>query len=349
LDAPVVALGAPIYHTTYRNFAPRLGIANKLYDRPGQEVVLRLGGGIYYDLGQQLGSLYGGGYGPGEGVFAVWGAPSSGATLFGPSASFPLCPSQLAPPVTSAPPYGIVFGVPRNLRLPYTMQWSASVEHALGSGQTLTLSYVGSGARRLIVRQYYNLAPFNPAFTSLYWFSNRFSSSYGGLQAQYRRAMGHGLEALASWTERLLGEVETVRQVVGRAVALVDWWNPEILFAEPCGYIDMATSVWKGQISFGMVSFPVKLCAAARRQTVRFHQLHPCARPSRIRQVLYCRAEDKPVPRTELVKGFEYDRDRYVLVEDHELRRLAPPSSRTLLTGWSSYWAGLPGLLTNRH
>ena len=92
----------------------------------------------------------------------------------------------------------------------------------------------------------------------------------------------------------------------------------------------MATSVWKGQISFGMVSFPVKLCAAARRQTVRFHQLHPCASPSRIKQVLYCRAEDKPVPRTELVKGFEYDRDRYVVVEDHELRRLAPPSSRVM-------------------
>ena len=89
-------------------------------------------------------------------------------------------------------------------------------------------------------------------------------------------------------------------------------------------------SVWKGQISFGMVSLPVKLCAAARRQTVRFHQLHPCAGPSRIRQVLYCRAEDKPVSRTKLVKGFEYDRDRYVVVEDHELRRLAPPSSRVM-------------------
>ena len=92
----------------------------------------------------------------------------------------------------------------------------------------------------------------------------------------------------------------------------------------------MATSVWKGQISFGMVSFPVKLCAAARRQSVRFHQLHPCGCPSHIKQVLYCRAEDKPVPRTELVKGFEYDRDRYVVVEDHELQRLAPPSSRVM-------------------
>jgi hypothetical protein len=68
---------------------------------------------------------------------------------------------------------------------------------------------------------------------------------------------------------------------------------------------DMAHSVWKGQISFGMVSFPVKQRTAARSRSVRFHQLHPCGCPSRIRQVLYCRAEN--VPRTELVKGFEYD------------------------------------------
>ena len=74
----------------------------------------------------------------------------------------------------------------------------------------------------------------------------------------------------------------------------------------------------------------MKLCAAARRQTIRFHQLHLCASPSRIRQVLYCRAEDKPVSRTELVKGFEYDRDRYVVVKENELRRLAPPSSRVM-------------------
>ena len=37
---------------------------------------------------------------------------------------------------------------------------------------------------------------------------------------------------------------------------------------------------------FRMVSFPVKLCTAARSQTIRFHRLHPCGRPSRIKQVL---------------------------------------------------------------
>lgn len=91
----------------------------------------------------------------------------------------------------------------------------------------------------------------------------------------------------------------------------------------------MANHVWKGHIAFGMVSFPVKLCAAARRQTVSFHHLH-AGDLSRVKQVLYCQAEDKPVARQELVKGYEYQKHRYVVVEDHDLQRLAPPSSRTM-------------------
>ena len=91
----------------------------------------------------------------------------------------------------------------------------------------------------------------------------------------------------------------------------------------------MSTSVWKGHISFGMVAFPVKLYAAARSQAVSFNQLHQCDH-SRVRQVLYCQAEDKPVSRNELVKGFEYDKDRYVVVEQRELDQISPPSGRVM-------------------
>ena len=91
----------------------------------------------------------------------------------------------------------------------------------------------------------------------------------------------------------------------------------------------MPTTVWKGQIAFGLVSFPVKLHAAARSQSVSFHQLHQCDH-SRVKQVLYCQAEDRPVSRAELVKGFEYERDRYVVVDDDELDQMAPPSSRVM-------------------
>ena len=70
----------------------------------------------------------------------------------------------------------------------------------------------------------------------------------------------------------------------------------------------MANSIWKGHITFGMVSFPVKLCAAARTQTISFHQLHNCDH-SRVKQVLYCQTEDRPVSRDELIKGYEYEKD----------------------------------------
>jgi DNA end-binding protein Ku len=91
----------------------------------------------------------------------------------------------------------------------------------------------------------------------------------------------------------------------------------------------MPAVVWKGQIAFGLVSFPVKLHAAARHQNIRFHQLHQCDQ-ARVKQVLYCQAEDRPLARTDLVRGFEYEPDRYVVVEERELDQLAPRSSRVI-------------------
>jgi DNA end-binding protein Ku len=91
----------------------------------------------------------------------------------------------------------------------------------------------------------------------------------------------------------------------------------------------MGNSIWKGHIAFGLVAFPVKLHAAARSQAVSFHQLHQCDH-SRVKQVLYCAAEDQPVSRNELVKGYEYEKDRYVVVEEGELTQISPRSSRVM-------------------
>ena len=91
----------------------------------------------------------------------------------------------------------------------------------------------------------------------------------------------------------------------------------------------MATSVWKGHLTFGLVSLPVKLYSAARAETVGFNQLHK-ADGSRIKQVIYCQAEDKPVPRSELAKGYEYEKGRYVVIEDEEIKKVAPPTARSM-------------------
>lgn len=91
----------------------------------------------------------------------------------------------------------------------------------------------------------------------------------------------------------------------------------------------MATTVWKGHLTFGLVSFPVKLFTAARSENISFNQLHKTDN-SRIKQVIYCQAEDKPVPRSELVKGYEYEKDRYVVIDDEEIKKMAPSTAKVM-------------------
>jgi DNA end-binding protein Ku len=91
----------------------------------------------------------------------------------------------------------------------------------------------------------------------------------------------------------------------------------------------MASTVWKGHLTFGLVSFSVRLYSAARSESISFNQLHK-ADGSRVKQVLYCQAEDKPIPRSEIVKGYEYEKDRYVVIEDEEVKKVAPQSAKVM-------------------
>lgn len=91
----------------------------------------------------------------------------------------------------------------------------------------------------------------------------------------------------------------------------------------------MASTVWKGYISFGLVSVPVRLYAAAREQHVSFNQIHePCG--SRIKQQTFCPVCNRVVERNELVKGYQVDRDAYVLVTGDELKTLEANSSEAM-------------------
>src|SRR6516165_2380032 len=88
----------------------------------------------------------------------------------------------------------------------------------------------------------------------------------------------------------------------------------------------MAATVWKGYITFGLITIPVRLFAAARTERVSFNQIHgPCG--SRIKQQTVCPRCEKVVERSELVKGFEVEKDRYVIVNDEEIKSVAPASS----------------------
>ncbi len=91
----------------------------------------------------------------------------------------------------------------------------------------------------------------------------------------------------------------------------------------------MASTVWKGHLTFGLVSLPIRLYSAARAESVSFNQLHR-EDNSRIRQVLYCALEDKPIQRSEIVKGYEYEKDRYVVIDDEDIRKAAPKTAKVM-------------------
>ena len=91
----------------------------------------------------------------------------------------------------------------------------------------------------------------------------------------------------------------------------------------------MPATVWKGHLTFGLVALPIRLHSAARAETISFNQLHKTDH-SRVRQVLYCQTEDKPVSRDELVKGYEYEKGKYVVVEQEEINKAAPKTATTM-------------------
>jgi len=91
----------------------------------------------------------------------------------------------------------------------------------------------------------------------------------------------------------------------------------------------MPSSVWSGYITFGLISIPVKLFSAARSEGIGFHMLHrECG--SRIKQQHWCPVHERTVTRDEIVKGYEYEKDRYVTVEPEEIKKIEPKTARAM-------------------
>ena len=94
----------------------------------------------------------------------------------------------------------------------------------------------------------------------------------------------------------------------------------------------MATTTWKGHLTFGLVSIPLKLYPAAHSRAIQFHQIHkPCR--TRLRRPLFCPTCNRLVERTEIVKGYEYEKGQYLLIEGEEIKKLAPETSGTMEIG----------------
>jgi DNA end-binding protein Ku len=91
----------------------------------------------------------------------------------------------------------------------------------------------------------------------------------------------------------------------------------------------MAATIWKGYVTFGLLSIPIRLHAAARSERVSFNQIHQeCG--GRIKQQIFCPQCNRTVERSELKRGFALGSDEYVVIEDEELKRLAPESSESM-------------------
>src|SRR5881398_1543059 len=91
----------------------------------------------------------------------------------------------------------------------------------------------------------------------------------------------------------------------------------------------MAASVWSGYLTFGLISMPVRLFSGARSSGISFHMLHPDDM-SRIKQQLYCPNDNRVVERSEIVKGYEFRKDEYVVIEPEEIKKIEPKTAKTM-------------------
>ncbi len=79
----------------------------------------------------------------------------------------------------------------------------------------------------------------------------------------------------------------------------------------------MPRAMWKGAISFGLVTIPVAVYPATEEKTLRFNQLHD-EDGGRIRQKRVCEKDGEEVPYEHIVKGYEVEKDRYVVLNDED-------------------------------
>jgi hypothetical protein len=170
----------------YNNFAPRVGMSYHLRQSPRSSTIVRGGFGVFYDLvSTNAGYAYSSVFSPYSTQVSITRTP------------YPLQDAAATQPVIStSPPYNVQF-FPSDLQTPYSLQWNAMVEQALGSAQMISVSYVANAGRRLYRTQ--TVRP-NANFTNIFVTTNEDHSNYRALQVQFQRRLVHGFQGLASYT-----------------------------------------------------------------------------------------------------------------------------------------------------
>jgi DNA end-binding protein Ku len=91
----------------------------------------------------------------------------------------------------------------------------------------------------------------------------------------------------------------------------------------------MAHAIWSGAINFGLVTIPVKLFTAVRTDDLRFNFLHK-KDEGRIYNERHCSVCGKKVEYADLVRGYEYEKGRYVTVTDDDLKSVRPEATQSV-------------------
>jgi DNA end-binding protein Ku len=89
------------------------------------------------------------------------------------------------------------------------------------------------------------------------------------------------------------------------------------------------STIWKGALTFGLVNIPVELKSAVRADNISFRLLHE-EDLSPVKYERVCQRDGDPVPWSEIVKGYEYEKGKYVVLSDEDFKAAALESSKTI-------------------
>jgi DNA end-binding protein Ku len=113
------------------------------------------------------------------------------------------------------------------------------------------------------------------------------------------------------------------------------------------GYRHGMRSMWKGAISFGLVTIPVKLYAATEQRDVTFRQVHRVD-GGRIKFRRFCTIDDEEVPFADVAKGYELPNGEMVVLTDDDLAELPLPTAHTIEVVNFTPADQVDGILANR-
>jgi DNA end-binding protein Ku len=91
----------------------------------------------------------------------------------------------------------------------------------------------------------------------------------------------------------------------------------------------MPRAIWTGTISFGLVNVPVRMYSAVSQHDLRFNYVH-APDGGRIGYERYCKAEEQPVPDSEIVKAFEYEKGEWVYMSDEDFEAAQAEGVKTI-------------------